>query len=104
MAKLVARVGSHWVGVLRQKFCKGSPPGFCLSGGTCNFFQGYPPLLRGVQEVGTLVGMVAWVGTCLVGSGREVALPYLIARSPPQEGGGRGKKIPRVSPRGGRNP
>ena len=50
-----------------------------------------PPQLRGVREVRTLVGLVARMGTHLVGSGLEVALSYLVARIPP-----RGREVWRI--------
>ena len=55
------------------------------------FSQGSLPRLRGVQEVRTLFGMVDRVGTHLVGSVREVALSYLVARIPP-----RGREVWRI--------
>ena len=46
LVELMARMGAHCLVVPLQKFRQGSPP-----------------LLRGVQDGGSLLGLLAWVGT-----------------------------------------
>ena len=67
---MMARLGALWFGASFPKYFLGVPPRVvCVRGALQNFRLGSPPLLRGVQEVGTLVGLVARMGACLVGSG-----------------------------------
>ena len=75
----------------------------CL-GGPAKFGQGYPPLMRGVQEVGILVVLVAQMGARLVGSGLEVTFSYLVARISPWGRGEWRKYFKGFAPRGGRRP
>ena len=44
---------------------------FCVQEALQNIFQGFTPLLQGLQEGGALAGMVARVGACWVGAGRR---------------------------------
>ena len=68
LAGLVAQVGAFWVRAEWQNIFEGIPTQIVfVRGGLQMFFQGHPPLLQGVQEVGTLVSMVDRVGDWLVG-------------------------------------
>ena len=59
----MARLGAHWVGVVRSKFCYCFLPPNCVClGGPAMFFQVPPPLLLGVQKRGPLAGLVGCVG------------------------------------------
>ena len=85
LTSLVARAGACWVGAECRTVFEGFLPWIvCVQGALQFFCQGFPPLLRGMREVRTQVGLVARMGTRLVESGGEVALSHLVARSPPR--------------------
>ena len=62
------------------KMLRGVPPLDCMCmGGSAKFCLPPPPLLQVMQEVGSLVGLVAWVGARLVG-----LVQYILQGSPPR--------------------
>ena len=100
LAVLVDRVGTlAGLGRVADFFFEELPPWIvCVQVGLKLFARVPPPLLQGVQEVETLVGMVDRLGAHFIRSGREVALFYLVARSPPWGRGARRKICKGFSP------